>query len=31
MVISDQGFMPLYEAKKQMEIFGTKVMPEFMG
>ncbi len=31
MVISDQGFMPLYEVKKQMELFGTKVMPEFMG
>jgi alkanesulfonate monooxygenase SsuD/methylene tetrahydromethanopterin reductase-like flavin-dependent oxidoreductase (luciferase family) len=31
MVISDQGFMPLYEVKKQMELFGTKVMPEFIG
>lgn len=31
MIISDQGFMPLYEVKKQMELFGTKVMPEFMG
>jgi alkanesulfonate monooxygenase SsuD/methylene tetrahydromethanopterin reductase-like flavin-dependent oxidoreductase (luciferase family) len=31
MLISDQGFMPLYEVKKQLELFGTKVMPEFMG
>ncbi len=31
MIISDQGFLPLYEMKKQMELFGTKVMPEFMG
>jgi hypothetical protein len=31
MVVSDQGFMPLYEVKKQMELFGTKVMPESLG
>ncbi|MGH7839804.1 MAG: LLM class flavin-dependent oxidoreductase [Candidatus Binataceae bacterium] len=31
MMISDQGFMPLHEAKRQVEIFGTKIMPEFMG
>jgi hypothetical protein len=31
MVISDQGFMPLYEVKEQLELFGTKIMPEFMG
>ncbi len=31
MVISDQGFMPLYEVKEQLEMFGTKIMPEFMG
>ncbi len=29
--ICDQGFMSLYEVKKQLELFGTKVMPEFMG
>lgn len=29
--ICDQGFMPLYEVKKQLELFGTKVMPEFLG
>jgi len=31
MVICDQGFMPIYEVKKQLELFGTKVMPAFMG
>lgn len=31
MILSDQGFMPLYETKQQMELFGTKIMPEFMG
>jgi hypothetical protein len=31
MVICDQGFMPIYEIKKQLELFGTKVMPAFMG
>ncbi|MGH7966884.1 MAG: LLM class flavin-dependent oxidoreductase [Candidatus Binatia bacterium] len=29
--ICDQGFLPLYEQKKQLELFGTKIMPEFMG
>ena len=29
--ICDQGYLPLYEVKKQLELFGTKVMPEFMG
>jgi hypothetical protein len=27
----DQRFMPIREVKKQVEIFGTKAMPEFMG
>ena len=31
LINSDQGFMPLYEVKKQMELFGTKIMPEFLG
>jgi alkanesulfonate monooxygenase SsuD/methylene tetrahydromethanopterin reductase-like flavin-dependent oxidoreductase (luciferase family) len=31
MVLCDQGFMPLHEVKKQIEMFGTKIMPEFMG
>jgi hypothetical protein len=31
MMICDQGFMPIYEIKKQLELFGTKVMPSFMG
>jgi alkanesulfonate monooxygenase SsuD/methylene tetrahydromethanopterin reductase-like flavin-dependent oxidoreductase (luciferase family) len=31
MMLSDQGFMPIHEVKKQVEIFGTKIMPEFMG
>jgi hypothetical protein len=31
MVVSDQGFLPLYEVKKQMKLFGTKMMPEFLG
>jgi hypothetical protein len=30
-MICDQGFMPIYEIKKQLELFGTKVMPAFMG
>jgi alkanesulfonate monooxygenase SsuD/methylene tetrahydromethanopterin reductase-like flavin-dependent oxidoreductase (luciferase family) len=30
-VICDQGFMPIYEVKKQLELFGTKVMPAFIG
>ena len=25
----DQGYMPIEEAMEQMEIFGTKIMPEF--
>lgn len=29
--LCDQGYLPLYEVKKQLELFGTKVMPEFMG
>lgn len=28
--ICDQGFFSLYEQKQQLELFGTKVMPEFM-
>ena len=31
MVLSDQGFMPLADVKKQIEIFGSKIMPELMG
>ena len=31
MVVCDQGFMPLHDVKKQLEMFGTKIMPEFMG
>ena len=31
MVLCDQGFMPLHEVKKQIAMFGTKIMPEFMG
>jgi len=29
--ICDQGYLPLHEQKKQLECFGTKVMPEFKG
>jgi len=29
--LCDQGYLPLHEVKKQLELFGTKVMPEFMG
>ena len=29
--LCDQGYLPLLEVKKQLEMFGTKVMPEFMG
>ena len=29
--VCDQGYLPLYEVKKQLELFGTKVMPEFIG
>ncbi len=31
MVVCDQGFMPIHEIKQQIEMFGTKVMPQFMG
>ncbi|HKV54615.1 MAG TPA: LLM class flavin-dependent oxidoreductase [Candidatus Binataceae bacterium] len=31
MMICDQGFMPIHEIKQQIELFGTKVMPQFMG
>lgn len=27
----DQGYQPIDEAMEQMEIFGTKIMPEFQG
>jgi len=29
MILCDQGFLPFDEVKRQAEIFGTKVMPEF--
>jgi alkanesulfonate monooxygenase SsuD/methylene tetrahydromethanopterin reductase-like flavin-dependent oxidoreductase (luciferase family) len=29
--ICDQGFFSLYQQKKQLEIFGSKIMPEFMS
>lgn len=29
--VCDQGYLPFYEVKKQLELFGTKVMPEFLG
>jgi alkanesulfonate monooxygenase SsuD/methylene tetrahydromethanopterin reductase-like flavin-dependent oxidoreductase (luciferase family) len=28
--VCDQGYLPLDEIKRQTELFGTKVMPEFM-
>jgi len=31
MIVCDQGFMPIHEIKQQIEMFGTKVMPQFMG
>ena len=31
LIVCDQGFMPLNEIREQIEIFGTKVMPQFMG
>lgn len=31
MIVCDQGFMPIHEIKQQIEMFGTKVMPKFMG
>ncbi len=29
--VCDQGYLPLDQVKRQTELFGTKVMPEFMG
>ena len=29
--VCDQGYLPLDEVRRQTELFGTKVMPEFMG
>lgn len=29
MILSDQGFLPRDEMKEEMELFGTKVIPEF--
>jgi alkanesulfonate monooxygenase SsuD/methylene tetrahydromethanopterin reductase-like flavin-dependent oxidoreductase (luciferase family) len=31
LIVCDQGFMPIHEIKQQIEMFGTKVMPQFMG
>jgi hypothetical protein len=31
MIVCDQGFMPIHEIKQEIEMFGTKVMPQFMG
>ena len=31
LIVCDQGFMPIDEIKQQVEMFGTKVMPQFMG
>jgi alkanesulfonate monooxygenase SsuD/methylene tetrahydromethanopterin reductase-like flavin-dependent oxidoreductase (luciferase family) len=31
MFLCDQGFAPLHEVKEQLEMFATKIMPEFMG
>jgi alkanesulfonate monooxygenase SsuD/methylene tetrahydromethanopterin reductase-like flavin-dependent oxidoreductase (luciferase family) len=31
MIVCDQGFMPIHEIKQQIEIFGAKVMPQFVG
>jgi len=31
MVLCDQGFSPLHEVKEQLQMFGTKIMPEFIG
>ncbi|MGH7933702.1 MAG: hypothetical protein ACREQN_11135 [Candidatus Binataceae bacterium] len=31
MMICDQGFLPFHQVKKQVAMFGTKVMPAFMG
>jgi len=29
--LCDQGYLPLHQVKKQLELFGRKVMPEFIG
>jgi alkanesulfonate monooxygenase SsuD/methylene tetrahydromethanopterin reductase-like flavin-dependent oxidoreductase (luciferase family) len=29
MILSDQGFLPLEVMKEQVELFGTKIIPEF--
>ncbi len=29
MILSDQGFLPRDEMKEQLEILGTKIIPEF--
>jgi len=29
--VCDQGYLPIDEVERQLELFGTKVMPEFMG
>jgi alkanesulfonate monooxygenase SsuD/methylene tetrahydromethanopterin reductase-like flavin-dependent oxidoreductase (luciferase family) len=31
LIVCDQGFMPIHEIKQQVEMLGTKVMPQFMG
>jgi alkanesulfonate monooxygenase SsuD/methylene tetrahydromethanopterin reductase-like flavin-dependent oxidoreductase (luciferase family) len=31
MFLCDQGFAPLHEVKEQLEMFATKIMPEFMS
>jgi alkanesulfonate monooxygenase SsuD/methylene tetrahydromethanopterin reductase-like flavin-dependent oxidoreductase (luciferase family) len=31
MIHSEQGFLSLYEVQKQLELFGTKVMPDYLG
>jgi len=31
LLVCDQGFMPIHEIKQEIELFGTKVMPQFMG
>jgi len=31
MILVDQGFLPFDEVKQQIELFGTKVMPELMA
>ena len=29
MILSDQGFLPRDEMKEQLDILGTKIIPEF--